>query len=45
MSQKVSSTNTKAQILDAYNKLLKEIEQKAADNPKEVKNREEKNRL
>ena len=42
MSQKVNLTNTKAQIFEAYNKLLKQLEEKAADNPKEIKARVEK---
>ena len=42
MEKKVSPTNTKAQILEAYNELLKQLEEKAADNPKEVREREEK---
>lgn len=42
MEKKVNLTNTKAQIFEAYNKLLKQLEEKAADNPKEVREREEK---
>jgi len=42
MPQKVSATNTKAQILEAYNKLLKQLEEKAEDDPKAQREREEK---
>jgi len=41
MVQKISPTNTKAQIFEAYNKLLKQQQEKASDNPKEIKKREE----
>ncbi len=39
---KVSKNNTKAQILEAYEDLLKKVEEKSNDNPKEVQKREEK---
>jgi len=45
MEKKVNLTNTKAQILEAYSKLLKQLEEKAADNPKEVREREEKQKI
>ncbi len=41
MSAKISSTNTKAQILEAYEKLQKQLEEKANNNPKEVQKRKE----
>lgn len=39
MEKSVSDKNTKAQILDAYEKLLKEVEEKSSDNPKEMQQR------
>lgn len=39
MEKSVSDKNTKAQILDAYEKLLKEVEEKSVDNPKEMQQR------
>lgn len=45
MIKKVSPTNTKTQILEAYNELLNKLQEKAADNPKELKEREEKKML
>ena len=45
MAKKVSPTNTKAQILDAYNELLKELEARVNDNPKEQKERLEKKEI
>lgn len=39
MEQQVTERNTKAQILAAYNKLLKKIKEKSDDNPKEVQQR------
>ena len=41
MEQPVSEKNTKAQILEAYEKLLKKVEQKSNDNPKEVQQRKQ----
>ncbi len=41
MDKKISTTNTKAQILEAYDKLLKNLEEKSQDNPKEVQQRKE----
>ncbi len=41
MAAKISSTNTKAQILEAYEKLQKQLEEKANNNPKEVQERKE----
>ncbi len=41
MDKKISTTNTKAQILEAYDKLLKSLEEKSQDNPKEVQQRKE----
>lgn len=39
MEKSVSDKNTKAQILDAYEKLLKEVEEKSGNNPKEMQQR------
>ena len=40
--KKISSSNTKAQILDAYDDLMKKIKEKTADDPKkEQKQKEE----
>ena len=41
MEKKISTTNTKAQIIEAYNELLKKKEEKSQDNPKEVQQRKE----
>ncbi len=41
MNKTVSSTNTKAQILEAYESVLKKLEEKSTDNPKEVQQRKE----
>lgn len=41
MEEPVSEKNTKAQILEAYEKLLKKVEQKSNDNPKEVQQRKQ----
>ncbi len=41
MEQPLSEKNTKAQILEAYEKLLKKVEQKSNDNPKEVQQRKQ----
>ena len=41
MSAKVSSTNTKAQILKAYEELLKEVQSKKQENPKAVHQQQE----
>lgn len=41
MNAKVSPTNTKAQILEAYDDLLKKLEEKSEDKPKEVQQRKE----
>ncbi len=41
MNKKVSSSNTKAQIIEAYDELLKKLEDKSEDNPKEVQQRKE----
>ena len=41
MDKKVSTTNTKAQILEAYDELMKKLEEKSNDNPKEVQQRNE----
>ena len=41
MDKKISTTNTKAQIIQAYNELLKKLEEKSQDNPKEVQERKE----
>jgi len=41
MNTKVSPTNTKAQILEAYDELLKKLEEKSEDKPKEVQQRKE----
>ncbi len=46
MPQKVSATNTKAQILKAYEELLKEVESRKADNPKVIhQEKEEKKKV
>ena len=45
MDKKISSTNTKAQILKAYDELLKKLQEKSEDNPKEVQQRKEAVRL
>jgi len=39
MDKSVSDKNTKAQILDAYEKLLREVEEKTGNNPKEMQQR------
>lgn len=39
MEKSVSDKNTKAQILDAYEKLLKDVEGKSGNNPKEMQQR------
>lgn len=39
--EKVNKNNTKAQILDAYENLLKQVEAKSNDNPKQVQQRKE----
>lgn len=36
MTEKISSTNTKAQILKAYENLLKQVQSKKDDNPKKL---------
>ena len=41
MDKKISTSNTKAQIIAAYNELLKKTENKSQDNPKEVQQRKE----
>lgn len=41
MERTVSEKNTKAQILEAYEKLLKKVEEKSNDNPREVQQRTE----
>src|SRR5690554_5674875 len=41
MERTVSEKNTKAQILGAYEKLLKKVEEKSNDNPREVQQRTE----
>jgi hypothetical protein len=41
MDKKISTSNTKAQIISAYNELLKKLETKSQDNPKEVQERKE----
>ncbi|MDY0077677.1 MAG: hypothetical protein RBR87_10410 [Bacteroidales bacterium] len=41
MNPKVSSTNTKAQILKAYEEVLKKLEEKSEAKPKEVQQRKE----
>ncbi len=41
MEKKISTTNTKAQIIAAYHELLKKTEDKSQDNPKEVQQRKE----
>jgi len=41
MDKKISTSNTKAQIMDAYNEVLKKLEEKSQDNPKEVQQRKE----
>jgi len=41
MDKKVSTTNTKAQILEAYDELMKKLEEKSNDNPKEEQQRNE----
>ncbi len=41
MTATVNKNNTKAQILEAYEKLLKQVEEKSNDNPKEVQQRKE----
>ena len=37
----VSDKNTKAQILEAYERLVKEVEERSGDNPKEVQQRKQ----
>lgn len=41
MEKTVSEKNTKAQILDAYEKLLKKVQEKSNDNPREVRQRKD----
>jgi len=41
MDKKISTTNTKAQIIAAYNELLKKLEEKSQDNPKEIQQRKD----
>ena len=41
MSKNVSNSSTKAQILEAYENVLKKLEEKSTDNPKEVQQRKE----
>jgi len=41
MNQKVSTANTKAQILEAYDELLKKLQEKSEDKPKEVQQRKD----
>jgi len=41
MEKTVSEKNTKSQILEAYEKLLKKVEEKSNDNPREVQQRKE----
>lgn len=41
MSKNVTSSSTKAQILEAYENVLKKLEEKSTDNPKEVQQRKE----
>ncbi len=41
MTPSVTDKNTKAQILEAYEKLLKKVEEKSNDNPREVQQRKE----
>jgi len=45
MVKKVSPSSTKAQILEAYDELMQQLQEKVADNPKELKEREEKQNL
>ena len=45
MVKKVSPSSTKAQILEAYDEVLQQLQEKVADNPKELKEREEKQKL
>ena len=45
MDKKVSTTNTKAQILEAYDELMKKLEEKSNDNPKEVQQRNEQRKI
>jgi len=45
MAKKISPTSTKAQILEAYNELLQKLQEKVADNPKELRAREEKSNV
>lgn len=41
MERTVTEKNTKAQVLEAYEKLLKKVEEKSNDNPREVQQRKE----
>ncbi len=41
MNKKISTTNTKAQIMEAYDELLLKLQEKSEDNPKEVQQRKE----
>ncbi len=41
MTEKISSSNTKAQILNAYEELLKQVQSKKGDNPKELQKERE----
>ena len=41
MNKNVSNSSTKAQILEAYESVLKKLEEKSTDNPKEVQQRKE----
>ena len=41
MEKKPTSSNTKTEILDAYNELLKQVEEKKSGQPKEIKETEE----
>lgn len=45
MNKTVSSSNTKAQILDAYDEVMKKLQEKAEDKPKEVQLRKEETRI
>ena len=41
IDKNISDRNTKAQILDAYERLIEQVEARSKDNPKEVQQRRE----
>lgn len=45
MDKKPTTSNTKAQILEAYDELLKQLKEKSEDNPKEVQHRKNEEKM